>query len=282
MTTTIDSVFEYYAVKLDASTGVLHVTLNRPKALNSMTRAFFGETAALFNAISGEQRVRCVLLSATGRMFSCGLDLKDAGATLTGSSGGDDDQQNELGLLWRGVAQMQRGFKAVEDCSKPIVTAVHGQCIGGALELVLATDVRFCSADALFSVRETKMAIVADLGMMHRLVRQCGRAWVNLMALTGADVTAADAKAAGVVSHVFATQDELLARALETAKAIAANSPITVQGVKHVLAYSAEHNPTDSLAYVALWNSAFLRNEDLTEAISSFLQRRQPQFNARL
>ncbi len=280
--TTIESTFVNYAVKLDTSNGVLHVTLNRPKALNSMTREYFRETAALFTAISGDQRVRCVLLSAAGRMFSCGLDLKDAGASLTGGSSGDESETGELGQLWRGVAQMQRGFKAVEDCSKPIVTAIHGQCIGGALELVLATDVRFCCADALFSVRETKMAIVADLGTLHRLVRQCGRAWVNLMALTGADVTAADAKAAGVVSHVFATHDELMARALETAKAIAANSPATVQGVKHVLAFSAEHNPADSLAYVALWNAAFLRNDDLTEAIASFVQRRQPQFNARL
>jgi enoyl-CoA hydratase len=277
----MSAALQCFDVSLDDATGVLHVRLNRPKALNTMTRAFFAEIATVFQAASADQRVRCVLLSAAGRMFSAGLDLSDAASGLLGTAAADEPP-TEHGQVWRAVAAMQQGFWAVEQCTKPVVSAIHGACLGGALELVLATDVRFCSADAVFAVRETKVAIVADLGMLHRIVRQCGRAWANLLALTGADVSASDACKAGIVSHVFATHDELLARAKETAVAIAANSPLTVQGVKHVMAYSAEHTPDDALKYVALWNQSFLRNPDLSEAMQAFFEKRKPQFNARL
>jgi enoyl-CoA hydratase len=277
--------FECFNVTLDEATGVLHVQLSRATSLNAMTRTFFSEIAQVFGSASADQRVRCVLLSAAGRMFSCGLDLKDAAASLTGQAETESDTDSsarEHGQLWKAVTHMQTGFWAVERCAKPVLSAIHGACLGGALELILATDVRFCSADAVFAVRETKVAIVADLGMLHRIVRQCGRAWANLLALTGADINAADACRAGIVSHVFPTQQELMARAHETAIAIAANSPLTVQGVKHVMSYSSEHTPEDSLKYVALWNQAFLRSPDLTEAMMAFFEKRKPQFNARL
>jgi enoyl-CoA hydratase/carnithine racemase len=273
-----------FTVRLDVESGVQQVRMSRGKQLNSMTSTFFEETRRIFTAANDDSRIRCIVLSGAGRMFSAGLDLKDAASLLVGDSNGndDDDDAREHGAVWKAVQRMQAAFLAVEECRKPIVCAVHGNCIGGALELALACDVRLCSADASFSVRETRVAIVADLGMLHRIVRVCGRSWANYLALTGADVSAAAARDAGIVSHVCATHDELLARANEIATLIAANSPLTVQGVKHVLQYSAEHSPRDSLSYVALWNQSFLRNPDLSEAMSSFFEKRKPRFKANL
>jgi enoyl-CoA hydratase len=235
--------FECFEVTLDEASGVQQVRMCRGKQLNSMTTTFFDETRRIFLAANDDARVRCIVLSAAGRMFSAGLDLKDAASLLVGDN---SDGDSEHGAVWKAVQRMQAAFLAVEECRKPIVCAIHGNCIGGALELALACDLRFCSADASFSVRETRVAIVADLGMLHRIVRVCGRSWANYLALTGADVSAATARDAGIVSHVYASHDELLARANETAALIAANSPLTVQGVKHVMQYSAEHSPRDA------------------------------------
>jgi enoyl-CoA hydratase len=177
-----------------------------------------------------------------------------------------------------GVLRMQRSVTSVAECPKPVVAAVHGYCIGGGVDLVSACDIRVASADAVFSVRETRVAIVADLGSLQRLPRIIGKGHMAELALTGKDITAARAKEIGLVNDVLADADGALAAARDLAGEIAANSPLAVQGTKAVLAACEDRSVPDGLDYVATWNAGFLGSDDLTEAMTAFMEKRPPQF----
>ena len=159
-----------------------------------------------------------------------------------------------------------------------MIAAVHGACIGGGIDLITACDIRLSTADAKFSVRETKIAIVADVGTLQRLPRIIGRGLTAELALTGKDITGEEARRMGLVNHTYESADALHAAAMEMAREIAENSPLVTQGVKQVLRYGEYKSVDDALEYVAVWNSAFLTSNDFTEAINAFMQKRKPIF----
>jgi len=181
----------------------------------------------------------------------------------------------------QGVLRMQRSVTSVAACPKPVVAAIHGYCIGGGVDLVSACDIRVASDDALFSVRETKVAIVADLGSLQRLPRIIGTGHVAELAYTGNDITAARAREIGLVNDVLPDADAALDHARRLAADIAANSPLAVQGTKAVLAACEDKSVADGLDYVATWNAGFLSSDDLAEAMSAFLEKRRPEFRGR-
>ncbi|MGH9092918.1 MAG: enoyl-CoA hydratase-related protein, partial [Acidimicrobiales bacterium] len=161
---------------------------------------------------------------------------------------------------------------------KPVVAAVHGYCIGGGVDLVAACDVRLASADAVFSVREARMAMVADLGSLQRLPRILGAGHVAELAFTGKDVDADRAREIGLVNAVHPDAGAVVAAARSMASEIAANSPLAVQGAKAVLAAGDGLTVAQGLDYVATWNAAMLASDDLTEAVSAFMEKRPPRF----
>ena len=176
---------------------------------------------------------------------------------------------------------MQRSVSSVAECPKPVIAAIHGYCIGGGVDLASACDIRVASADAVFSVRETKVAIVADLGSLQRLPRIIGKGHVAELALTGKDISAARAKEIGLVNDVHRDADATLSAAYRLAAEIAANSPLAVQGTKAVLAACEDRSVADGLDYVATWNAGFLPSDDLVEAMTAFMEKRPPQFIGR-
>lgn len=180
------------------------------------------------------------------------------------------------------VLEWQNAFTAIAKNKKPVIAAIHGNCIGGGVDLVTSCDIRLCTKDAKFSVKETKLSIVADLGTIQRLTRIVGKGATNELVLTGDDIPSKRALEMGLVNRVFENQEELLQEARKMAKSIASNSPLVVQASKKMIAYSEEHSIEDGLNYVALWNSAFLKSDDLQEAFMAFMQKRQPKFKNRL
>jgi enoyl-CoA hydratase len=241
--------------------------------------------------LSADPSVRAVVVAARGPHFSVGLDLKAMASMLMAPAGGapgDGPAGNGAGTApsmasraaaaRAGVLRMQRSVTSVAECPKPVVAAVHGYCIGGGVDLVSACDIRVASADAVFSVRETRVAIVADLGSLQRLPRIIGKGHMAELALTGKDITAARAKEIGLVNDVLADADGALAAARDLAGEIAANSPLAVQGTKAVLAACEDRSVPDGLDYVATWNAGFLGSDDLTEAMTAFMEKRPPQF----
>ncbi len=246
----------------------------------TMPPAMFFDLEAAFRDVSSSEGVRAVLLYSEAEEFSYGLDLREAfkeyGELFTG--GGLAGPRTELLEL---IRSLQRSMSAVAKCPAPVIAAVHGWCIGGGLDLIAACDVRTASADARFSLRETKLGIVADLGSLQRLPRIIGQGNARELALTGKNIDAERAQAMGLISEVAADRDGSLRAARTMAEEIAGNPPLVVRGVKQVMNYGEDKSVDDGLEYVAAWNAAFLASEDLGEAVSAFAARRSPQFKGK-
>jgi enoyl-CoA hydratase len=159
-----------------------------------------------------------------------------------------------------------------------VIAAVTGWCIGGGVDLIAACDVRIATRDARFSVREVKVAMVADLGSLQRLPRIIGEGHTRELALTGKNIDADRALRIGLVNDVYEDEPRLLEAARAMAKEIAENPSVVVQGVKQVMNASAGKTVEEGLKYVALWNAAFLQSQDLGEALAAFAERRPPKF----
>jgi enoyl-CoA hydratase len=238
---------------------------------------FFSELPRLFRELDADPGVRAIVLGGSGPNFSFGLDLKDVapmfGALVTGDTGA-----SARGVLLAQVREWQASITAVADCRTPIISAIDGWCIGGGIDLAVATDIRLATEAAKFSVRETKMAIVADLGSLQRLVGIVGDGHLRELALTGGDIDSARAERIGLVNRVYADAAVLRDAALAMARMIAANPPLVVRGVKDVLDAERAPRVEAGLRYVAAWNAAFLPSRDLGEAFASFAAHRPAEF----
>lgn len=271
----------YTTIRIDRRGHVAEVVLNTPERLNAMSMKFFYEIKRAFAELDLDSEVRAIVVWAEGRLFTAGLDLKEAATgVLAGATGGDHGRSLAARnySLYRTIKDLQDCFTAIAECRKPVIAAVHNKCLGGGIDLITACDVRLCSADATFSIYETKIAIVADVGTLQRITPIVGKGMAREMALTGRFIDAERALACRLVNQVLADKDALLAAARAMADEIAANSPMAVQGIKAVLNYSEEHSTADGLEYVAQWNSSFVQSNDVSEAVSAFLEKRSPRF----
>jgi enoyl-CoA hydratase len=255
---------------------VATVWLDNAERRNAMGPALWEELPVVMREVSEDEEIRAVVVAARGPHFTVGLDLKEMGGTI--ASGGGGSQASRARHARREVHRLQASITAVADCPKPVVAAVQGYCIGGGVDLITACDIRLASADAVFSVRETKIAIVADLGSLQRLPGIIPKGHVAELAFTGKDVSADRARQIGLVNDVFPDHDAVLKAARELAAEISANSPLAVQGTKAVLAASEGRTVAEGLDYVATWNAAFLVSDDLGEAMTAFLEKRPPSF----
>jgi enoyl-CoA hydratase len=265
---------------VDTHAHVATVTLRATGKAHRMGPEFWRELPELFGALDADDAVRAVVLRGEGEHFTFGLDLAAMGAELVPlfAEGAMAKERRDLLEL---IARLQRSISSVAACRKPVIAAVSGWCIGGGVDLVCACDVRLASADARFSVRETRLGMVADVGTLARLPQIVGQGAARLLALTGDDVDAARARDLGLVSDVYATRDALMVGAAELAERIAKNPPLAVQGTKAVLNAASEKAAEESLRTVALWNAAFLASHDLREAMAAFMEKREPRFQGR-
>jgi enoyl-CoA hydratase len=286
--------FESPVLRLEAGEeGVATLWLARPEARNAMGVDLWRDLPRAMAVLSGDNEVRAVVVAAEGPHFSVGLDLKAMGSMLTG--GGSDGNSGDGSSGGGGgssmaararsgrteVLRLQESITAVARCPKPVLAAVHGYCIGGGVDLIAACDIRLASADAVFSVREAKMAIVADLGSLQRLPAIIGAGHVAELAFTGKDISAERAKEIGLVNDLAADAEGVHKAAHALALEIAANSPIAVQGTKAVLAANEGRTVAEGLDYVATWNAGMLASDDLTEAVTAFMEKRAPKFTGR-
>ena len=267
----------YESLTVAVNDHVAQVTLTGPGKGNAMGPAFWAELPVAFEALDADPDVRAIVLTGSGRNFSYGRDLAAMGGTLTPMMA-DGALAKERADFHTKLRAMQQSITAVADCRTPTIASVQGWCIGGGVDLISAVDIRYASADAKFSVREVKLAIVADVGSLARLPLILNDGHLRELALTGKDFDAARAEKIGLVNDVFADAEASLAAAHETAREIAANPPLTVRGVKDVLDEQRTERVSASLRYVAAWNSAFIASKDLTEGITAMFEKRPPQF----
>jgi enoyl-CoA hydratase len=265
------------SLKVDVADHVAEVTLLGPGKGNAMGPDFWRELPIVFGALDADPAVRAVVLTGSGAHFSYGLDLP----AMLPSWGGllaDGTAAGSRTRLLEEIRRLQDAVSSVAACRKPVIAAVSGWCIGGGVDLIAAADVRYASAEAKFSVREVRVAMVADIGSLQRLAGIIGEGHLRELAFTGKDIDADRAGRIGLVNDVHADQDATLTAARELAAEIAANPPLVVQGVKEVLNLHREADAAAGLRYVSTWNAAFLPSKDLGEALQSFMERRPPEF----
>ena len=243
---------------------------------NAMGPDFWSDLPVVVRDLDADDDVRAVVVAARGPHFSVGLDLVAMGGQLGPLlAGGLAADRRKLFKL---VHEMRSGFDRIAESNKPFVCAIHGACIGGGLDLAAACDIRLATADAKISLRETKIAIVADMGSLQRLVPIIGAGHLRELAFTGKDISGARAKEIGLVNDTFANHETLVAAARAMAREIADNAPLTVQGVKEVLRFGERHGAEAGMRFVASWNAAELASKDLMEAMTAFAEKRPARF----
>lgn len=262
--------------------GVAVVRLVGPGRGNMMGLAFWAELPQVFAALDADDTVRAVVLAGAGANFSTGLDVQEVlGGWLGRLGSGTQAQAAQRTELLGVIKDLQDGVTAVASCKKPVIAAVSGWCIGGGVDLISAADVRLASAEATFSIREARLAIVADVGSLQRLRGIVGEGYLRELAFTAKDFSAQQAEKIGLVNDVYPDPETLMAAALEMAAVIAANSPLAVAGTKMVLNEDREETIARGLRHVALWNSSFLHSEDLLEAVAAMGERRPGVFTGK-
>jgi enoyl-CoA hydratase len=256
---------------------VAEVVLLGPGKGNAMGPQFWEECPRVFRALSADPEVRAIIVRGSGGNFTFGLDLKAMAPTL-GSVVFGEALAKERTKLHELVFELQASFDAIAACKKPVIAAISGKCIGGGVDMIAACDIRLAQSDAIFSVREVKVAMVADLGSLQRLPKIIGVGHTKMLALTGDDITAERAHEIGLVEEVYDDEAELLEAARSLGARIAENPPLVVAGVKEVVDFCADKSVAEGERYVAVWNAAFLASSDLREAFAAFMERRAPKF----
>jgi enoyl-CoA hydratase/carnithine racemase len=262
--------------KVEQDGHIAWLTLNRPDNRNIMGLAFFEGLANHFKRFDEDSSVRVAVIKAEGKSFTAGLDLVEFGPLLGGGIGADTREQ-----LRKTILMCQEGMNAIERCRKPVIAAVHGHCIGGGVDLLSACDIRMATKDAVFSIRETRMGLIADLGTHQRLPHIIGHGWFRELALTGRDFTAQEALQMAFITRICENQSGLYEEAKGIATQIAACPPLAVQGAKDVILYSRDHGVYAGMHYVAQKNAAALPSEDVMEAVRAFMEKRSPVFKGK-
>ncbi|MEZ8184279.1 crotonase/enoyl-CoA hydratase family protein [Shewanella sp. 5S214] len=267
---------EYNTLTVNINHKVAHIVLNRPDSLNSMNVDFWHEFPRVIDDINNKSAARAIVISSTGKHFSAGMDL------AVFSANGPNDNI-ELGRkhdqLRRLVLKLQDCFSVLETARMPVLVAIQGGCIGGAVDMVTAADCRYCTQDAFFSIEETKLGMTADVGTLQRLPKLISIGLVKELAYTGRRMPAEEAKHAGLVNQVYDDQQTMITAVLAIAAEIAARSPLAVTGCKEMINYARDHSVQDSLQYMSVWQSGmFQPQNDMMEIFTAKAQNRAPEF----
>jgi len=264
---------------VEIADGIAHVRLNRPGKLNAMGRAFWSELPTIVRDIDDTARARVIVISSTGKHFCAGMDLEvfaEGGALQADGAGRDPHVDNEA--FRHLVKHLQGTFSCLDQARIPVLAAIQGGCIGGAVDMTSACDIRYCTADAFFCIQEINIAMTADVGTFPRLCKLIPEGWVRELAYTGRRLPAETAKVIGLVNEVYADQAAMLTAVMATAREIAAKNPLAVAGSKAMINYARDHTSADALDYIAMWQSGMFARAHMREAFMAQQEKRAPRF----
>jgi enoyl-CoA hydratase/carnithine racemase len=265
----------YETLAVSLADGIVNVALNRPDKSNAINRQMWSDIRDVFLEIDKLPAAHVVVLSGAGKHFSAGIDL----AMLSQIAQSDADAAaHQRETLRQTILDLQDVITSLEKCRKPVIAAIHGACIGGALDLTCAADIRYCSADANFVIKEIDLGFVADVGTLQRLPKLIGDSMARELAYTGRPFAGAEAKEIGFVNRCYGSRDDMMTGVAALAQSIAAKSPLAIRGTKEILLYTRDHSVADSLNYMAIWNAALLQSDDMAEAFAAFMEKRTAKF----
>ena len=267
---------QYETLSVSLENHIATVRLNRPEKANAMSATMWQEIRQAFQWVDTTPEARVAVLQGEGKYFTAGIDLQMMMGLGPQIRNECDGRTREA--LRRVILDLQDTLTSLERCRKPVLAAIHGGCIGGGIDLVTCADMRYCSADAYFTIKEIDIGMTADVGTLQRLPKLVGEGIVRELAYTGRKFDAQEAKDIGLVNRVFDSREALYAGVQEIAATIAAKSPLSIRGTKEMITYARDHSVADSLNYIATWNAAMLMSQDLTEAMTANMTKKVPSF----
>ena len=260
---------------------VAHIKLNRPEKRNAMNWDFWRDLPRIVGDIDTYARARCIVLSSTGPVFSAGLDLSLFGQDVFASSKTAKMNEKELQTpqnFMSFLSFLQDSISSLQKARIPVICAIQGGCIGGGVDLICSADIRLATNDAFFSIRETKIGMVADVGTFPRIVKLLPEGIVKELAFTGRNFSPQEAKEYGYVNRLYESHDALIEGALEIADEIASNSPAAVYGCKRVIDFSRDHTIDEGLEWINMWNASMLSQSELMEGFQSYKSKKEGNF----
>jgi enoyl-CoA hydratase len=265
------------SITLVIENNIAHIQFNRPDEFNTMDVNFWHTFPKIIDEINNESTARVIVISSTGKHFCAGMDL----AVFTQ---GNQNKKIELGRqnekLRRTVLKLQACFNALEKARMPVLMAIQGGCIGGAVDMISAADCRYCTEDAFFSIEEINLGMTADLGTLQRLPKLISIGLVKELAYTGRRMPAHEAKTAGLVNNVYVDYESMMTGVMTIADEIASRSPLAVLGCKEMINYARDHSISDSLDYMAVWQSGMFQPQtDMMETFTAKAEKRKPIFD---
>jgi enoyl-CoA hydratase len=272
----------YTCFEVEITGKVAHLRLSRPDELNSMIPAFWTELPQIVREIDDEAAARVIVVSSTGKHFSAGMDL----SVFTAGSAGDnplEGKSDELGrrrsYLRQTAMMLQESFTAFERARMPVLAAVQGGCVGGAVDMVTACDCRYATTDAFFVIQEINIGMTADVGTLQRLPKLIPEGVAREYAYSGRRMPATRAKQLGLVNEVYETHEEMVGSVMELAHEIASKSPLAIWGTKEMINYARDHSVADSLNYIATWQTGMFQPADMMESFAAKGDKRDPDFD---
>lgn len=257
----------YQTFTVNIENHIAHLTLNRPDAYNSMNRDFWREFPEAVRQIDRTAEARVLVISSLGKHFCAGMDLEIFTQPDPEMFNGEAGRRAEA--MRRLVTQLQQCFSVMEEIRIPVLCAIQGGCIGGALDLVCATDMRYCTEDAFFTIKETELGITADLGTLQRLPQLIPQGLARELAYTARKMHATEAQSVGLVNQVYPDAQSLLQGVMQIAADIAGRSPLAVTGCKQMINYARDHSMADSLSYMATWQAGMFQPADMMQVFTA-------------
>ncbi|MFT7249155.1 MAG: enoyl-CoA hydratase [Arcticibacterium sp.] len=267
-------IYEYF--KVGIRDNVAEVKINRPHKANSLHNPAWEEMKFIFDTLDQTPEARVIVLSGEGENFCAGIDLETLMDIQKYGSIACEGRKREV--LRGFIFKLQGIITSIEKCRKPVLAAIHNACVGGALDIVTACDIRYATDTAYFSVKEIDLGLVADIGTMQRLPTIIHPGIAAEMAYTGRNVMGPEAAQIGLINKSFLNKEDMYAAVMKTAQTIASKSPLCIRGTKEMLLYKRDHSVDDSLNYMTAWNASMLLSEDLMEAFQAFMEKRKPLF----
>ena len=266
---------EYKCFTVSAEKNISHIVLNRPEKRNAMNLDFWNEFPEIINQIDQEGSTQAIVISSSGPHFCSGLDVSLFQSDLLNIA---KDEASKGILLMDYIQILQNALSVMQECRVPVITAIQGGCIGGGLDLVCASDIRMGTDKCYFSILETKLGLVADIGTFPRLVKLIPDGLVRELAFTGRNFTSSEALSSGFLNNLYPNQEIMLTAAFGLAEEIVSNSSLTVHGCKKAINFSRDHSTIDGLNWVKMWNSSMLNMRDIEEGFRSSITKKPGNF----
>ena len=267
----------YKSLLVTIEAGIASIELNRPDKRNAMNLDFWREFPDVLRTIDADASARVIVISGTGSMFCAGMDLDVFMNPPAKLVSGEEGRRKEN--LRRMVMQLQDCFTVMETIRIPVLTAIHGGCIGGGINLISAADCRYATEDAYFSVKETRLGMTADLGVLQRLPKIIPEGLARELAYTERKLSSAEALRSGLVNSVYADKNTMMQQVMDIARQIASNSPLAVSGSKEMMNFARDHSVADGLKYMATWQSGMFQPGEMAIALQASVMKTEPEFD---